>query len=394
MQTRSGRATVAALVAVAVTASGAADASAPNAPAWEIVDIAPVDVDGSPVSLSPDGEWLAGMLDDQVCVWRLADLTETEACSADVRGVHAESIAWSPDSSAVAFSTRAYEYLIDSDIHVLDVATGDVANVTDDGFDDQLQLGDDEPAAPVPVDVMPTWTPDGAAIVFSRSIWDTASDDASTDIVSVPRAGGEPTALGTVDWRFAIYTPMHVLSDGAVLYAVGTGDVSDDINGIWRLDPDGTSTMLVPGHAEAPFPGPAISSVRERDDGYVIAGYSVHRAAAFSVEEAEAIAFQWSSSSGSQTPLEPVSADPGAFVWAAVIDPDGGTVLQITSMPAATATVELVGPSTSTVPVPETDADGANPPMRHPVPTWAGNGTALVPALGRSGPMLVTLSQT
>jgi hypothetical protein len=212
--------------------------------------------------------------------------------------------------------------------------------------------------------------------------------------MSVPRAGGEPTTLGTVAWRFAIYTPMHVLHDGAVVYAVGVAEVSDRINGVWRLDPDGTTTMLLPGHAEASFPGPSITSVREGDDGYAITGYSMHRAAAFGIADAEAIAFQWSSSSGSVTPLEPLAKPSGAYVWAAVFAPDGGTVLQITSTPGAESAVELVGPSTSTAPLPETDAEVERPAVRHPVPTWATNGTALIPALGRSGPMLVTLSQT
>lgn len=350
---------------------------------WQVVDIAPVDVDGSPVSLSPDGAWLAGTAsDDQVCIWAVADLAAT--CNDDVHAVDPDSITWAPDSSAIAFSALAYLYLVDSDVHVLDV-DGTLTNVTDDGVDDQLSIGDELSGDPIPVDITPAWTPDGTGIVFSRCLWN--SDDGSTDIMTVPRDGGEATLLGRVDRVFAIYTPMHVLRDGAVLYAVGAPDPGDEMTGIWRLDPDGTTTQLIPGDSTTQFPAPSIADVSERDDGYAISGYSYIHAS--SGDPDFDVAFEWSSAGGGPDPLAPVGKDDRARVQGAAFSPDGGSVVQLTLSPDPS--VEVVGPATSTTPLPVRVEDIRRQRARHPVPTWATNDTVLLPATGVNDPLLVTM---
>jgi hypothetical protein len=373
--------------AASVAGSMAADGEPVSG--WRVIYVARINVEGSPVALSPDGAWMAGTTDDdQVCIWAVADLAAT--CTPEIRRVDPDSFAWAPDSSAVAFSALTLFLGGDSDIHVLDTS-GALTNVTDDGFDDQLQeLGAEQPSAPVPVDLMPAWTPDSTAIVFSRVLWN--SDDPTTDIMTVPRAGGEPTLLGRVDRPTAIYMPMHVLRDGAILYAVGTPqDPDDTVGGIWRLDPDGTTTQLIPGHASTEFPVPAIADVSERDDGYVISGYSVTYSA--TIDPDFYIAFSWSSAGGEPDLVAPVTKDDRARVQAAVFSPDGGSTVQLTALPEDGFAVEVVGPATSATPLPvRGDEDLSGERARFPVPTWSVNDTVLVPATVDTDPLLVTMA--
>lgn len=91
----------------------------------------PVEVDGFPLSLSPDGSLLAGMGADgrQFCVW---DIDRLESrCDGDLPDlVEVRSIAWSPDSTAVAFSLGVLNRLTDSDLYIFDAVTGTLDNLT------------------------------------------------------------------------------------------------------------------------------------------------------------------------------------------------------------------------------------------------------------------------
>lgn len=90
----------------------------------------PIEVDGFPLAISPDGTRLAGVDADgaRFCVWDLA--TGKAACDGDIPApVEARSVTWAPDSSAVAFSLGSSSRLVDSDIYVFDVASGTLRNV-------------------------------------------------------------------------------------------------------------------------------------------------------------------------------------------------------------------------------------------------------------------------
>ena len=63
----------------------ASPVASPAGGGWAVTDMRQIAVDGAPVALSPDGQWLAGTTDDgnAVCAGRVKSLTEKliEACA-------------------------------------------------------------------------------------------------------------------------------------------------------------------------------------------------------------------------------------------------------------------------------------------------------------------------
>lgn len=235
---------------------------------WQVADVRPLEIDGLALALSPDGAWLAGVGDvSTFCVWRMEDLEQT--CVDTDEQIELNSLAWAPDSSAVAFSFDAFRLMVDCDLMVYDLADGALHNVTDDGV--QGNLGFDDKGEPISVDVMPAWSADSQSLIFARGPWP-AGDTQATTIASVPREGGEVTTLATLKGvPFAIFTPLKVLASGTVLYAFGASDISEPANGIWRLDPDGTTTQLISGTQDDDFPIPVVTDAWRTADHRVLA---------------------------------------------------------------------------------------------------------------------------
>jgi len=124
---------------------------------WRVADERRLAIDGEPVTLSPDGRWVAGRGPEQeFCVWEIETLDAV--CDGQDLAIRPESIAWAPDSSAVAFALEAAKFLIDSDIYVFEVADRELNNLTDDGIEEVDLLGDD-------VDAVEFYQPDEENIV-------------------------------------------------------------------------------------------------------------------------------------------------------------------------------------------------------------------------------------
>jgi hypothetical protein len=271
--------------------------------AWSVVERQELEVDGEFVTLSPDGQWIAGLGPDfELCVWEVATLAAT--CAEQEFPIEADSIRWAPDSTAVAWSVHALRYFYDSDIFLMELPGGDVVDLTDDGFADSLPLGSEDDVT-FPVDIMPAWTPDSESLVFVRSVWSTTDDDETipTDLMSIARAGGEPTEVALVrdDFPWAVFFPIFVLDDGSLLYSVSVNDLSDRGNGIWLMDPAGESTQLLGGADSDTYPGVAIVDVRESGDGLLISGYSAYLAGRYGVEANPS--FLLDTATGTLTPL-------------------------------------------------------------------------------------------
>ena len=104
----------------------------------------PVANAGTPVTfpiriadLSPDGKSMAAYdASSKLCVYDLA--TQKERACADLKAkkiaLRPDDIVWSPDSTKIAFAERAFEYLKDGDLWVMDAATGQLTDLTDDGY--------------------------------------------------------------------------------------------------------------------------------------------------------------------------------------------------------------------------------------------------------------------
>lgn len=70
--------------------------------------------------MSPDGKWLAGTgRENDFCIWSFPDLKSS--CEDATFRAPDETIAWAPDSSAVAFANDPGRYLTESDILIFDV---------------------------------------------------------------------------------------------------------------------------------------------------------------------------------------------------------------------------------------------------------------------------------
>src|SRR5690606_13981681 len=122
---------------------------------------------GSPITMSPDGAWIAGIGPEfALCIWDVATMEPT-CDQAERIPIAAESLVWSPDSTAVAFTEDAFRSAYESDIHVYEVGVSESVNITDDGIEGGLFDLPDE--GPLPGDVMPVWTSDSQSLVFARS---------------------------------------------------------------------------------------------------------------------------------------------------------------------------------------------------------------------------------
>lgn len=284
-----------------------------------------VAVEGQPIAISPDGKWLAGPGPDRgFCLWEVATLAPTCASDRDPLPVQPETITWAPDSSAVAFSLDAARLLVDSDIYVMDT-DGTLRDLTDDGDDDDISLGSDAPN--VPVDMYPAWSPDSSQLLFSRTTW--SGDVKNTAIAVVDRAGGTPEQRFVVSPQepFIIYSPMHWLADGSVIFSVMHADPDDAQNGVWRLTASGGVERIIAGDTSAAIPMPFVNEVSP--DGTLATVLSMSRAGQFPME-GEPISFIVDLDSGETMPVElPQPGSPARFTAPGAFLPDGRGVLSV-----------------------------------------------------------------
>ncbi|MBA2277163.1 MAG: PD40 domain-containing protein [Chloroflexia bacterium] len=265
--------TVAGVLPVAAQeASPAATPAGDDAAGWRVVEERAIAVDGEPVALSPDGQWLAGLGPErEFCVWEVESLDA--ACDGEGLAIRPESIVWAPDSSAVAFSLNAAIYLIDSDVYVFEVAAGELRNLTDDGLDEVNLIGDDT-EGPILIDDVPAWSPDSQSLVFARTRWD-PEGRRGTVLARIERDGGEPETLFSVDLNlpFAVYFPIWWLEGDRLLYSVLLPDLDDKRNGLWTAGLDASGArQLLPGDSAAAVPAPWVTDVAP--DGRFATAYS------------------------------------------------------------------------------------------------------------------------
>ncbi len=168
-------------------------------------------------------------------------------------GVDLQSATWAPDSSAVAFSLNR-NTAIDSDIYLLDAATGDVSNLTDDGIEDLRDMAREEE---VMTDTFPAWTPEGDALIFHR--FNHGTRDAR--IMRLPLDASEPEAIATFpdDAVPFLKSPIHPLPDGTLLFS--TTYTGYEQSGIVRTAPDGTMEVLISNDEEPGVDVPGFDGV-------------------------------------------------------------------------------------------------------------------------------------
>ena len=191
-----------------------------------------------PLALSPDGTAVATWDrtgDGAVC--SAPTLTrQAPTCASFEDSVAPDSVRWSPDGTRFAFTEDVITTLWESDIHVFDVESGDVTDLTDDGAEGGvLDLEGD-----ADIDLAPAWSPDGEQLVFARSPYRDGQFGEGSTLYRV-RADGtgdaEPIALVSTI-LLAVYGGIHWTGTDRILYSV-SASTDDADNGIWSISPEG-----------------------------------------------------------------------------------------------------------------------------------------------------------
>ena len=137
------------------------------------------------ISLSPEGSWLITSKQAQLCV--VSSDTFLEKTCVEAKYVDFTTLAWSPDSSRVAWTEDWAKRALDSDLWVFELESGELTILTDDGFEGTMIQAVDTNAQ-ITVDVAPAWSPDSTSVVFAR----TPADRDSTTLYRIPATGGPP----------------------------------------------------------------------------------------------------------------------------------------------------------------------------------------------------------
>lgn len=232
--------------ATGVALPGALRAQTPSASPVSSGDIRLAEIEGIALGLSPDGTMIAGVgKEDRFLVWD-AETYETVARSEpmpEISIIDHTSVAWSPDSTALAWSLDAARLMLDSDIYVFDIDSGQITNLTDDEPTDQdaVSLMDDKVSGlALDVDLYPSWSADGESLYFARSTWEDVPEIA-TSLWRIPRDGGDATEIAVLapDAPLLVSSIYAGMEDGSVLYATWPVDSDGPHHGIFLVTPDG-----------------------------------------------------------------------------------------------------------------------------------------------------------
>jgi hypothetical protein len=209
---------------------------------WQVSSQTLVEIERMrPIGLSPDGRWLAytdfGMR--QLCVAEAETLALHLCADLEIleSRLRIEDVAWSPDSTRLALAEESFVYYFDGDLWVLDVASGDLANVADDGYSGSVPL-EPEGGASLAFAVAPAWFPDSTGISYSRSPW-VDGDPRGNDIALISFETGHEVTLVSVSEEIpgVAYFGMAWTRDGQSLYYSVHPFRDDSIDGgIYRFD--------------------------------------------------------------------------------------------------------------------------------------------------------------
>ncbi len=352
---------------------------------WRVENVTPVEIDGIPVTMSPDGAWIAGVnLDRQVCVWDVATMEPT-CDQADRIPVTTDSLVWSPDSTAVAFTEDAFLSAYDSDIYVFELGASTSVNLTDDAFKGGMLEAMDNGSALV--DTTPVWDLDSQSIYFMRT--DAGAETQTSDLMRISRTGGEPELLDTVaDTPFAVYNPMRVLSDGTLLYLVTSLAPDAPGDGFWLRAPDGESRQVLSVASIPEYPHPVMSDVHEGNGTVRIAGYSASNLARLDPDAP--IAFVFDLESGEVTPVE--TDDPDLITWAITFSPDGETTWSGVFGATVPALLREFNGEQRVIELGNGEATSPSGASRFASIEWRGENTLFVPSGITRGSFIVTMT--
>jgi Tol biopolymer transport system component len=258
----------------AVPAARAGQATpVPGAGALRVVEERSVAIpNGVPLALSPDGHWLAvsrpGADGLEICAFDAATLAEQRCAALETKRIVTWAVAWSPDSTRLAFTEDAVETQRESDVWVFEAESGALVDLTDDGVGGRLR--DDEAIqAHPPVDLYPAWSPDGSELVFVR-VEGLLAANAMTGIYRVPTDGGEPTAVATVkEEGFAVLGGPRWMPDGQTILYTLHESADDPVGGLWSVDVAGGAPRPIGDWNQPDLLAPILVAVSARGEALV-----------------------------------------------------------------------------------------------------------------------------
>jgi WD40 repeat protein len=352
---------------------------------WTVENIEVLDLDGSPVTMSPDGTMLAGIgAEQQLCIWDVAS-SESTCEEPSARSMNPDSIVWSPDGTAIAYTLDAFIRGEESDLFVFELDAGVSTNLTDDGLDDGLFNSDSD--TPMMVDVMPLWSHDSQSLIFARS--DFSLEEPGTHLMSISRAGGEPELVETVsDMAFAIFTRMYLLGDDSLLFTLGPGDLNDPDTGLWLLTPDGDLRQVLSTPNGSEFPLAILTDVHEANGTVLVAAYSGLWLSQF--DRDIPVAFILDLGTGEIVPLE--SEDPARLIGPTVFSPDGATTFSVAPGGERDGIVAIHDGEHEVIELGAGDVAASAPVRLYGGIEWRGEGTIFLPNAMVRDPYLVTFA--
>lgn len=286
---------------------------------WRITSQQQLALDGTPVTLSSDGQWIAGIgADSQLCVWEVTTLAPT--CDVESLPILNYSIVWAPDNTAVAFTLDALGQGAESDLFVFELATGQSENLTPDGIDD---VPEDDPVQSVPLDLIAAWSVDSRSLTFSRAAW--GPESTTNTLMTIARTGGKPEVRHVIRQHpdAMINEPMFSLRDGSLVYSMWVPGVEDQVTGWWYLSAEGEERQLLSSREAEGFPAPSIVDVVEVNGTTTISGLSLYK---LRREPEGPVGFTFDLETEAITPLE-LPGDGSFVLQPAGFSPDGSTAI-------------------------------------------------------------------
>lgn len=253
-ETANHNATVEAAFNAALTATALSQATSTPTPYpaadLKVISTLEFDLIGGPVNsgayLSPDGTHFAySDRGGALCIYNVLGMQQRCSSLMDIESLgdfDPDTVYWSPDSQWVTFTTRSLMTFRDSDIWVMNVLSGELTNLTNDGTD---ELGFIRPSPiPADLDLSPRWLSDGR-IIFLRY---NRADDVTTapNLFVVSPEGGRAERIGILPHgnRPVVVTKISPSMDGTkVIYPVDRIDTENA--GIWVSDLDGENAHRI-----------------------------------------------------------------------------------------------------------------------------------------------------
>jgi predicted small lipoprotein YifL len=381
-------------LALAACGRGGGQALPPSAskPAADlrVLDQREIKIEGRILSLSPNGEWLAVHKGQILCIYKTKSLTENSCAELKTGAIDQQSVAWSPDSTHVAFTEDFARYVHESDLWVLEVETGKLTNLTDDGLDRFRFTPESEADNPL-IDLIPTWSSDNKTLLFPRSAR-TAGEWDGTALYRIPINGGEPEKLLIVDDEFptVVWSGLRWSSDGKqILYTAYYRKPADPGNGIWTAERDGKNQQHILGMTDPEIGPPFLVDVSAKGEKTLIWYYMA--ATGFSTRPNISYFALLDLKTGRVAPLKQAKSEEIEFYSPlnAIFAPDGSKILY-TYRDASGETrlaVRDVGGQTEHVLLTRKDHLGAGPAMGLGL-DWAENDTIYAATSPFSGLLL------